>query len=192
VTPAFPPLLPALGDLHRILTPPAGLLQTGSLSWAGMHPRAAAPAPARTILVIEDEAPIASAVAARLRSEGFAIEVAADGPTGVEACSRTRPYRPRTNGKAERFIQTMLREWAYAVRYATSDQRNLALTTWIDYYNHRRPHGALATSPRSHGSPPPDQRPWELHLERSCCQQRAHNADAEAAHLALIAGDLRN
>jgi transposase InsO family protein len=57
---------------------------------------------------------------------------------------RTRPYRPRTNGKAERFIQTMLREWAYAVRYETSNQRNLALTPWIDYYNRQRPHGALS------------------------------------------------
>lgn len=57
--------------------------------------------------------------------------------------SRTRPYRPRTNGKAERFIQTMLREWAYARRYHTSDERNLALAPWIDYYNHRRPHSAL-------------------------------------------------
>jgi transposase InsO family protein len=57
--------------------------------------------------------------------------------------SRTQPYRPRTNGKAERFIQTMLREWAYARRYDTSNERNLALTPWIDYYNHRRPHGAL-------------------------------------------------
>jgi transposase InsO family protein len=57
---------------------------------------------------------------------------------------RTRPYRPRTNGKAERFIQTMLREWAYAIRYETSDHRNLALDAWIDYYNHRRPHGAIS------------------------------------------------
>jgi len=57
---------------------------------------------------------------------------------------RTQPYRPRTNGKAERFIQTMLREWAYARRYRTSDERNLALAPWIDYYNHRRPHGALS------------------------------------------------
>jgi transposase InsO family protein len=60
---------------------------------------------------------------------------------------RTRPYRPRTNGKAERFIQTMLRDWAYAVRYETSTQRNLALGPWIDYYNHRRPHGALSRKP---------------------------------------------
>ena len=56
---------------------------------------------------------------------------------------RTRPYRPRTNGKAERFIQTMLREWAYAATYPTSTQRARALPAWIDYYNHQRPHGAL-------------------------------------------------
>jgi len=60
---------------------------------------------------------------------------------------RTRPYRPRTNGKAERFIQTLLREWAYAARYETSDQRAIALTPWLDYYNHRRPHGALGHQP---------------------------------------------
>lgn len=56
---------------------------------------------------------------------------------------RIRPYRPRTNGKAERFIQTLLREWAYAATYQNSDQRRVALTPWLDYYNHRRPHGAL-------------------------------------------------
>jgi transposase InsO family protein len=56
---------------------------------------------------------------------------------------RTRPYRPRTNGKAERFIQTMLREWAYAATYRTSNHRARALPAWIDYYNHQRPHGAL-------------------------------------------------
>jgi transposase InsO family protein len=56
---------------------------------------------------------------------------------------RTQPYRPRTNGKAERFIQTMLREWAYAATYLTSQQRTRALPAWIDYYNHQRPHGAL-------------------------------------------------
>jgi len=56
---------------------------------------------------------------------------------------RTRPYRPRTNGKAERFIQTLLREWAYARPYAHSWRRAKALDPWLRYYNHRRPHGSL-------------------------------------------------
>jgi transposase InsO family protein len=56
---------------------------------------------------------------------------------------RTRPYRPRTNGKAERFIQTLLREWAYAAAYQNSQQRTRALASWIDYYNNHRPHSAL-------------------------------------------------
>jgi transposase InsO family protein len=56
---------------------------------------------------------------------------------------RTRPYTPRTNGKAERFIQTLLREWAYAKPYATSARRRRALRSWLRYYNHRRPHAAL-------------------------------------------------
>ncbi|MFM7064037.1 MAG: IS481 family transposase [Actinomycetes bacterium] len=60
---------------------------------------------------------------------------------------RTRPYRPRTNGKAERFIQTMLREWAYAATYQSSAQRQQALGAWLDFYNHRRPHGALGHRP---------------------------------------------
>jgi transposase InsO family protein len=56
---------------------------------------------------------------------------------------RTRPYRPRTNGKAERFIQTMLREWAYAATYRNSRHRPRALRPWLRYYNEQRPHGAL-------------------------------------------------
>ena len=56
---------------------------------------------------------------------------------------RTRPYRPRTNGKAERFIQTMLREWAYAAIYRSSEHRRRALPAWLRYYNTQRPHGAL-------------------------------------------------
>jgi transposase InsO family protein len=56
---------------------------------------------------------------------------------------RTRPYRPRTNGKAERFIQTMLREWCYAATYQTSNHRADALPAWLDYYNNHRPHSAL-------------------------------------------------
>jgi transposase InsO family protein len=56
---------------------------------------------------------------------------------------RTRPYRPQTNGKAERFIQTLLREWAYARPYRFSWLRVRALRPWLRYYNYRRPHGAL-------------------------------------------------
>lgn len=57
---------------------------------------------------------------------------------------RTRPYTPRTNGKAERFIQTSLREWAYAQPFASSAERGNALGPWIDRYNTQRPHSALA------------------------------------------------
>ena len=56
---------------------------------------------------------------------------------------RTRPYTPKTNGKAERFIQTLLREWAYAKPYASSGRRNAALAPFIDRYNRRRPHASL-------------------------------------------------
>jgi transposase InsO family protein len=56
---------------------------------------------------------------------------------------RTRPYRPRTNGKAERFIQTMLRECAYGQVFNHSTQRRHSLRRWITYYNYRRPHSAL-------------------------------------------------
>jgi transposase InsO family protein len=60
---------------------------------------------------------------------------------------RTRPYRPRTNGKAERFIRTLLAGWAYGAIYASSQQRTAALVVWLDHYNYRRPHGALSHQP---------------------------------------------
>ena len=59
----------------------------------------------------------------------------------------TQPYRPRTNGKVERFIQTMLRECAYARPYRTSNQRAKALARWLRYYNAERPHTALGDLP---------------------------------------------
>jgi transposase InsO family protein len=60
---------------------------------------------------------------------------------------RTRPYRPQTNGKAERFIQTMLREWAYGRLYGSSAERSSQLASWLDRYNYRRKHGSLGHRP---------------------------------------------
>jgi transposase InsO family protein len=60
---------------------------------------------------------------------------------------KTRPYRPQTNGKAERFIQTIIREWAYARPFTHSRFRTRALQPWLRYYNQRRPHGSLDGKP---------------------------------------------
>jgi transposase InsO family protein len=72
----------------------------------------------------------------------------------VAACQRlgirqvhTKAYRPQTNGKAERFIQTALREWAYAAVYQTSEERKRALGGWLHHYNWHRPHTALGGRP---------------------------------------------
>jgi transposase InsO family protein len=73
---------------------------------------------------------------------------------GIKLC-RTRPYRPQTNGKAERFIRTMLAEWAYALVYGSGRERTAALPRWLERYNTTRRHGAL-------GHRPPIARLWEL------------------------------
>jgi transposase InsO family protein len=59
----------------------------------------------------------------------------------------TRPYRPRTNGKAERFIQTLINEWAYARVYGSSAERTAHLPRWLKHYNYKRPHGSLGHQP---------------------------------------------
>src|SRR5881409_3803043 len=59
----------------------------------------------------------------------------------------TEPYRPRTNGKVERFHQTMAREWAYGLAYRSHRKRNQALPHWLDHYNRRRPHSSLGGRP---------------------------------------------
>ena len=60
---------------------------------------------------------------------------------------RTRPYTPRTNGKVERYQQTLQREWAYALEYASSDARRTSLQHWVRHYNERRTHSALGNRP---------------------------------------------
>jgi transposase InsO family protein len=60
---------------------------------------------------------------------------------------RTQPYRPRTNGKVERFHQTMGREWAYGLAYRSHRHRNTALPHWLEHYNQRRPHSSLDGRP---------------------------------------------
>jgi transposase InsO family protein len=72
-----------------------------------------------------------------------ALHAAACSELGIRHL-RTRPYRPRTNGKAERFIQTLMRDWAYIRIYASSRERTAALGPWLERYNFRRPHGSLA------------------------------------------------
>jgi transposase InsO family protein len=60
---------------------------------------------------------------------------------------RTRPYTPRTNGKVERYQQTLQREWAYALEYASSKHRRASLPHWVRHYNERRTHSALGNRP---------------------------------------------
>jgi transposase InsO family protein len=74
------------------------------------------------------------------RSHGFRDAVALLGARH----KRTRPFRPQTNGKAERLIQTLLREWAYGRPYRTNEERSMALPRFVDFYNRARPHTALS------------------------------------------------
>jgi len=67
----------------------------------------------------------------------------------------TRPYTPRTNGKAERFIQTLLREWAYARTYQNADHRARHLPAWLHHYNWHRPHASLGYAPPVSRAPLP-------------------------------------
>ncbi len=60
---------------------------------------------------------------------------------------RTRPYTPQTNGKVERYQQTLAREWGYGLTYGSSSDRDAALPLWLDYYNERRRHSAIGDRP---------------------------------------------
>ena len=79
------------------------------------------------------------------RSRAFAAALAATGTRH----KRTRPYRPQTNGKVERYNRTLLHEWAYATPYARETDRRAALPGWLHTYNHHRSHTALGGPPAS-------------------------------------------
>jgi transposase InsO family protein len=90
----------------------------------------------------------------RLRHEPGVLTQAATAHKHRVACQRlglkhlfTQPYRPRTNGKAERFIQTLTRSWARGRLYANSAERTAALDAWLEHYNFTRPHGSLSHKP---------------------------------------------
>ena len=84
----------------------------------------------------------------RVMTDNGSAYVAAIHPLACRALGikhlRTRPYRPRTNGKAEQFIRTTLGGWAYGAIYGTSQKRRAALPGWLDFYNRRKPHGSLS------------------------------------------------
>jgi putative transposase len=92
--------------------------------------------------------------ASRRTPQSFALFTALGAVTFAKTCrwlrlqhKRTHPYTPRTNGKAERFIQTLLRQWAYRRAYPNSGLRNAALPRWLHRYNHLRPHASLGRKP---------------------------------------------
>src|SRR5204863_7917909 len=102
----------------------------------------------------------------------------------------TRPYTPRTNGKAERFIQTALREWAYARAYHNSDQRSDELMHWLHRYNWHRPHGSLkANTPISRLGLSEDN-VLRLHTQavRSTVQDECETSPSARVHRLLPAG----
>ena len=83
---------------------------------------------------------------ARLAFEGRKLLIERIAVMGLTPAAE-RPYRPQTNGKAERFIQICLREWAYGRIWANSQERTAWLPAFLSYYNARRPHSALGYKP---------------------------------------------
>lgn len=117
------------------------------------------------VVVVPDERPVATVTAleqalAWFAAQGISVErVLTDNGSNYRSLAygaalerhairhkRTRPYRPQTNGKAERFIRTLINEWAYGRAYRSNLERLAALPEWLHFYNHERPHTALSGS----------------------------------------------
>ncbi|AQC95320.1 hypothetical protein AC888_00650 [Bordetella pertussis] len=101
-----------------------------------VSPRAIAPAKALAIVELRRKRLTQARIAQ-------ALGVSASTVSRVLARAVTRPYRPQTNGKAERFIQSALREWAYAHTYQNSQHRADAMKSWLHHYNWHRPHQGI-------------------------------------------------
>jgi transposase InsO family protein len=150
------------GHGHRITGRYTGLNRNQGIGWEFVHVCVDDFTRLAYVEVLGDEKGATTAAflrraAAWLKDQGVTVErVMTDNGSGYRSRDfavaiaeirtrhlRTRPYTPRTNGKAERFIQTMLREWAYGRPFASSYRRRAALPGWLRRYNERRPHTAL-------------------------------------------------
>jgi transposase InsO family protein len=151
---------------HRITGPHTGMVRNRGIGWEHLHVAIDdASRLAYTELLPDERKENAVAFLERARawfaSHGVAVErVMTDNGSAYKSQlfrttlsqagighNRTRPYTPRTNGKAERFIQTTLREWAYAAPYQSSAERAAAMPAWLCSYNSPRPHSALNGKP---------------------------------------------
>ena len=151
---------------HRVTGKRVGYARNRSAGWEYCHVAVDDTSRLAYVEVLDDEkgptcVGFLRRAVAFFNAQGIAVErVMTDNGTGyrsnVHAAAvtqlgikhlRTRPYRPRTNGKAERFIQTLQVEWAYAASYQDHIHRRRALLSWLEYYNCRRPHSALGHKP---------------------------------------------
>ena len=151
-----------LGERHRKSQERIGPKRLGSTGWEFVHVCVDDATRLAYVEVLPDEKGVTAAGFLRravdwFKGMGIEVErVLSDNGACYrsrvhgEACAElgmrhifTRPYRPQTNGKAERFIQTLTNRWAYGAIYGSSAERTAALPGWLDHYNFRRRHGSL-------------------------------------------------
>jgi transposase InsO family protein len=160
---------------HRVTGRQAGYRATYKAGWDAVHVAVDDTSRLAYVEILDDERATTSVGFLRRAIAWFATQaitverVMTDNGTGYRSKAhaaaiadleikhlRTRPYRPRTNGKAERFIKTLQAEWAYAASYQNHHQRAAALGPWLEYYNWKRPHSALGHKPPASRLTQPD------------------------------------